>query len=49
MGKAWLADNPGYEWDGNWETTIPNEMSVIYVTEIIKCDCKQRSMITDPL
>lgn len=28
----WVKKHPGWKWTGEWKTTIPNEMSVIEVT-----------------
>ena len=28
----WVASNPGWRFTGEWKTTIPNQMSVIEVT-----------------
>lgn len=31
LAGAWLAKNPGYEWRGQYRTTVPGKMSVIEV------------------
>ena len=43
LAGAWLAKNPGYEWRGQYRTTIPGKMSVIEVQKIPIVDMENLS------
>jgi hypothetical protein len=43
LASAWLAKNPGYEWRGQYRTTIPGKMSVIEVQKIPIVDMENLS------
>ena len=32
---AWEEQNPGWKWTNNWQTTVPNVMSVIEVKQVM--------------
>ncbi len=32
--NAWLAQNPGWKFTGEWRTTVPGQMSVINVERL---------------
>ena len=43
LAGAWLAKNPGYEWRGQYRTTVPGKMSVIEVQKIPIVDMENLS------